>query len=68
MSNIDKEKLDRLEKGQNFEYRDIVSDEFPSSRHSEDGAKFKGEVESGKYENIKISDSTSDKITYQKIK
>lgn len=67
MSHIDKKKLDRLEKGQNFEYRDIVMDDFPAGRHAEDGAVFKGEVESGKYENIKISNQFSERITYEKI-
>lgn len=66
MSHIDKEKLNRLEKGQCFEYRDIVCDDFPSSKHSQDGAEFKDEVVNGKFENIKISDSTSEKITYKK--
>lgn len=66
MSHVDKKKIDRLEKGQCFEYRDIATDDFPVSRHAEDGAIFKGEVESGKYDNIRISNQGTERITYEK--
>ena len=68
MSHIDKEKLDRLEKNQSFEYRDIVRDDFPSSEHPKDGAIFKGEVESGAYDNVKVNNENDTHITYKKIK
>lgn len=66
-SHVDDEKLARLNIGQSFEYRDVVSDDFPSSQHPEDGAAFKREVEAGAYDNVVVSDPGAAHVKYKRI-
>lgn len=66
-SHINEEKIARLNIGQSFEYRDVVQDDFPFSQHSEDGALFKREVESGIYDNIVVSDPGASHVKYKRI-
>lgn len=66
-SHIDREKMGRLFAGQSFEYRDVVEDDFPTSKHSEAGAEFKREVESGLYPNTIISNEDDTHIVYKRI-
>lgn len=66
-SHVDDEKIARLNINQSFEYRDVVSDELPYSQHSEDGALFKREVESGVYDNIVVSDPGAAHVKYKRI-
>lgn len=67
MSHIDKKKFDKLKQGQSFEYKDIAMEDLPINKHDQDGVVFKGEVESGKYDNIKISNGRTEPVTYKKI-
>lgn len=66
-SHVDDEKIARLNINQSFEYRDVVSDDFPSTQHSEDGALFKKEVEAGAYDNIVVSDPGAAHVKYKRI-
>lgn len=65
-SHIDKEKLAKINIGQTFEYSAIASDDFPVSRHGEDGMVFKSEVESGMYNNIELADTSAPHVKYRK--
>lgn len=66
-SHIDLEKLERINNGQTFEYRDIVSESFPKEQHPDGGAEFKREVENGVYDNVIVSDPGAPHIEYKKI-
>lgn len=66
-SHIDLEKLDRVPSGKPFEYKDVVSDKFDSLNHTEDGKRFKEEVEKGLYNNIKIEKDTGSHLLYKKL-
>ncbi|MCT8977828.1 hypothetical protein N4T77_14600 [Clostridium sp. CX1] len=66
-SNVDLEKLNRIDSGQSFEYRDIVKEDLPLSRHPEDGALFKKEVEDGVVDDVVVSDPGANHIEYKKL-
>lgn len=67
-SHIDINKLEKVPEGCPFEYKDIASESFPKEEHTEDGKRFKDEVENGVYENIKIEKDTGSHLLYKKIK
>jgi hypothetical protein len=66
-SHIDKEKLSNIRIGNNFEYKDVVDENIPDSEHSEDGALFKSEVESGLYDGVVVSDPDATHVVYKKV-
>lgn len=66
-SHIDTSKLERVPSGKRFEYRDIVSDEFPIEQHTVDGTLFKDEVENGVYDNVTVLRSTESHMLYKKL-
>ncbi|SHI34338.1 hypothetical protein SAMN02745163_00051 [Clostridium cavendishii DSM 21758] len=66
-SHIDSEKLNRLSKGQYFEYRDVVEDNLPTTQHSQDGAVFKQEVQNNVFNNIIVNGQEGTHTIYQKI-
>jgi hypothetical protein len=66
-SHVDVEKIKQLHKGDHFEYRDVVSDTFPKSAHSYDGALFNKEVEAGVYENVEIINENFDHVRYKRV-
>lgn len=66
-SYVDLEKLNKVKNGHEFEYKDVVSEELPNSRHASGGAAFKEEVESGKYDGITVSDPGASHIVYKKM-
>lgn len=66
-SHIDAEKLYKVANGHKFEYKDVVSEDFPDSHHAEGGATFKEEVENGVYDGIEVSDPDATHVTYKKI-
>lgn len=61
-------KIDSIEAGEKFEYRDVVMDDFPKEKHAEDGALFNREVEDGVFENVLISNEDNDHVRYKKAK
>lgn len=66
-SHIDTSKLDKVPEGHPFEYRDIVDDNLPVDEHTVDGKRFKSEVESGIYSNVKVEKDTDNRILYRKL-
>ncbi|MDP4146348.1 MAG: hypothetical protein Q8936_18015 [Bacillota bacterium] len=66
-SHIDKEKFSKLAKGQPFQYRDVVADDFPASQHTMDGVLFKKEVESGVFTGAEVADEDETHIIYRKL-
>jgi hypothetical protein len=66
-SHIDEDKLARVPEGHPFEYRDIVDDSLPVDEHTADGRRFKEEVVSGVYDNVKIEKDTDNRILYRKL-
>jgi len=66
-SHIDEDKLNKVPSGHPFEYKDVVSDDFPMEDHSEDGRIFKFEVEKGLYNNVTIKKDTGSHILYKKL-
>jgi len=66
-SHIDENKLEKVPTGHPFEYKDVVCDEFPIEAHSEDGVRFKAEVENGDYKNVIIDKHTGSHILYRKL-
>lgn len=66
-SHIDESKLDRVPAGQVFEYKDVVSDEFPDEERTMDGKRFKEEVERGIHESISIEKQTGSHLLYKKL-
>lgn len=66
-SHIDLEKLYKVANGHKFEYKDVVSEEFPDNKHSDGGAAFKEEVENGVYDGVIVSDPDATHITYKKM-
>ncbi|MFL0267583.1 hypothetical protein [Candidatus Clostridium radicumherbarum] len=66
-SHIDLGKLERVPSGKPFEYKDVVSDKLDLLKHTEDGKRFKDEVEKGLYNNIKIEKDTGSHLLYKKL-
>ncbi|GLC32038.1 hypothetical protein [Clostridium omnivorum] len=66
-SHIDMEKLNKVPVGHPFEYKDIASEELPLEEHTEDGKRFKDEVESGVYREIVIEKDTGSHLLYKKL-
>lgn len=66
-SHVDTERINGIEKGEHFEYRDVVSLDFPISGHPEDGALFNREVEEGVYKNVIIVNDNADKVKYKRV-
>lgn len=66
-SHISLNKLDKVPAGKPFEYKDIVQDNFELQNHTEDGKRFKAEVEQGMYENVKIEKDTGSHLLYKKL-
>lgn len=65
-SHIDMDKLNDVPSGHPFEYRDVVMDDFPLEEHTEDGKKFKSEVENEFYGMV-IREDDLDRIQYRKL-
>lgn len=66
-SHIDVNKLDKVPQGHPFEYNDIVREDFPMQARTEDGKKFKAEVENGLYYAIEVKKDTGGNcVVYQK--
>lgn len=65
-SHVDPAKLDKVPSHTPFEYKDVVSDEFAEENHTEDGKRFKAEVESGKYDNVEIDKDNGSRLVYRK--
>lgn len=66
-SHIDLDKLNKVPSGKPFEYKDVVSDSIPMEAHTDDGRKFKIEVEQGVYDGVKIEKDTGSHILYRKL-
>ncbi|MCM8711461.1 hypothetical protein M2651_10555 [Clostridium sp. SYSU_GA19001] len=66
-SHICLNKLDKVPAGKPFEYKDIVQDDFALENHTEDGKRFKAEVEQGMYSNVKIEKDTGSHLLYRKL-
>jgi len=66
-SHIDLDKLNKVPSNHPFEYKDVVSDDFPTEDHGIDGRRFKSEVENGKYENISVNKETDNRVQYKKL-
>lgn len=66
-SHISLNKLNKVPQGKPFEYKDIVQDDFELENHTEDGKRFKYEVEEGIYDNIIIEKDTGSHILYRKL-
>lgn len=66
-SQIDEEKLNRVPSGHPFEYKDVVRDDLPEEEHTEDGKRFKNEVEHGAYNNVKIEKNNGSHMIYRKL-
>jgi hypothetical protein len=67
-SHVDINKIKTLPEGAQFEYRDVVQKDFPTSQHGEDGALFNKEVESGVYDNVAIANENDEHCKYRKTK
>lgn len=67
-SHVDINKLKNIPEGGQFEYRDVVQEDFPDDLRSDDGALFNKEVEVGLYKDIKVTNEDSTRVTYKKIK
>jgi hypothetical protein len=66
-SHVDKSKLNSVPLGHPFEYKDVVSENYPIEAHTEDGKRFKAEVERGDYDGIIIDKDTGSHLLYRKI-
>lgn len=66
-SNIDLDKLEKVPAGRPFEYKDVVSDKISIEQHTEDGRRFKEEVQQGQFSNVKIEKDTGSHLLYKKI-
>lgn len=66
-SHVDIVKINLLQEGQHFEYKDVVKDSLPNEKHAEDGALFNKEVEWGLFSNVKISNEDLKRVRYKKI-
>lgn len=66
-SHVDINKLNKVPSGHPFEYRDVVEDDFPMEEHTVDGKRFKAEVESGLFENVKFDKDLDTRLLYRKL-
>jgi hypothetical protein len=66
-SHICPDKLNKVPSGHPFEYKDVVMDNFPVEGHTEDGKRFKQEVEQGVYEDVKLEKDTGSHLLYKKL-
>jgi hypothetical protein len=66
-SHICLNKLGKVPAGKPFEYKDVVQDDFELENHTEDGKRFKSEVEQGVFDNVKIDKDTGSHILYRKV-
>ena len=53
-SHVDIEKINAIKCNSQFNYKDVVEDNFPIDKHPEDGALFNEEVEEGMIKNEAI--------------
>ena len=67
-SHADLDKINKIPSGKPFEYKDVVKEDFPKEEHTEDGKRFKAEVETGAYDNIKLEKDTGSHLLYRKLK
>lgn len=68
-SHVDLDKLNKVPEGQPFVYKDVVDDNFPDEEHTEDGRRFKDEVEEGVYNSIVVAkDDDEHRVLYKKLK
>lgn len=66
-SHIDVNKLEKVPQGHTFEYSDIVREDFPIIARTEDGKKFRAEVESGLYYGVEVKqDAGGNCVVYEK--
>lgn len=65
-SHVDIDKFEKVPSGKPFTYKDVVEESFPDEEHTEDGKRFKAEVQSGEFdaEIIKHNDS---RLLYKKL-
>jgi hypothetical protein len=67
-SHVDINKINKLPSGRAFEYKDVVSNDFPDSEHAEDGKIFNSEVENGVFNNVVVSNERAHTtVKYKKI-
>lgn len=66
-SHVDIDKLNKVPTGHPFEYKDVVKDDFPVEEHTEDGKKFKAEVENGKFQAVVTEDDPENRVQYKKL-
>lgn len=66
-SHVDVNKINKVPSGKPFEYKDVVSDDFPKSEHTDDGRLFKEEVADGLIQGVVISKDTGSHILYKKL-
>lgn len=67
-SHVDLDKINKILSSKPFEYKDVVKEDFPKEEHTEDGKRFKNEVETGVYNNIKLEKDTGSHLLYRKLK
>jgi hypothetical protein len=65
-SHIDVNKLNHIPQGAIFGYRDVVEDQYPNEEHTEDGKRFKQEVEDGLFSQVVIDEETDSRQLYKK--
>lgn len=66
-SHVDIDKLNKVPTGHPFEYKDVVKDDFPVEEHTEDGKRFKAEVENGKFQAVVAEDDPENRVQYKKL-
>jgi hypothetical protein len=66
-SHVCPDKLSKVPSGKPFEYKDVVMDSFAEENHTEDGKRFKAEVEEGKFNNVVIEKDTGSHLLYRKL-
>lgn len=66
-SHVDVNKLNKIPSGKPFDYKDVVEDTFENEDHTEDGKRFKSEVESGMYDNVAIRNDNGSHLVYVKL-
>lgn len=65
-SHVDLSKLDKVPVGKPFSYSDVVQDDFPDEKHTEDGKVFKSEVEEGLYDSVVPIKESGSHLIYEK--
>lgn len=67
-SHVDIDKINKLPKGRSFEYKDVVSNDFPDTEHGEDGKIFNTEVEKGVFNDVIIANEEANTtVKYKKV-